>query len=186
MLKSAKRAVPRLERLNRQPALPNGVASARWCSLSEVETFRRLVRERLGSRVLVLTLFGSRAEGRSTAASDVDVAVLPAGGGVEERLALACDVAELASRAFGVPEDRVDIVFLDDESLPIELLFKAVARGVLIYCRDAELYRDLRLRVTSKYLDFRVFKEKLGLTQAYLRALRRDLVGEGRGAAKGH
>ncbi|RLE99225.1 MAG: hypothetical protein DRJ57_02620 [Thermoprotei archaeon] len=140
-----------------------------------LEEFRRLVTERLEGRVLLVTVFGSRAKGRWGLVSDVDVAVLPASEEVDERLLLACEVAELASLAFGVPDDRVDVVFLDEE-LPIGLLYEAVARGVLTYCADEDLYARLRLRVISEYLDFRLFREKLELEHKFVKALGRGLV----------
>lgn len=153
--------------------------------MKEVEELKRLVEEKLRGRVLLVTIFGSRARGRATPLSDVDIAVLPASRDVDERLRIACDLAELASKAFKVPDDRVDVLFLD-EDLPIELLFEAVARGILVYCSDRDLYADLRLRAISMYLDFKVFKEKLQLTRRFVEAVKRDLGGEARNPVKHH
>ena len=76
-----------------------------------------MVAEKLAGRVLLVSVFGSRVKGRAGPLSDVDVAVLPASCILDEKLLLACDLAALASVAFGVPDDRVDIASLDDAPL---------------------------------------------------------------------
>jgi len=132
-----------------------------------------LVAEKLAGRVLLVSVFGSRVKGKAGPLSDVDVAVLPASRSLDEKLLLACDLAALASEAFGVPDDRVDIAFLDDA--PLWLLFEALARGVVVYCADRELLASLRLKAVSEYLDFEVFKRKLNLTERYLEAVKRGV-----------
>ena len=132
-----------------------------------------MVAEKLAGRVLLVSVFGSRVKGKAGPLSDVDVAVLPASRSLDERLLLACDLAALASEAFGVPDDRVDIAFLDDA--PLWLLFEALARGVVVYCADRELLASLRLKAVSEYLDFEVFKRKLNLTERYLEAVKRGV-----------
>lgn len=132
-----------------------------------------MVAEKLAGRVLLVSVFGSRVKGKAGPLSDVDVAVLPASRSLDEKLLLACDLAALASEAFGVPDDRVDIAFLDDA--PLWLLFEALARGVVVYCADRELLASLRLKAVSEYLDFEVFKRKLNLTERYLEAVKRGV-----------
>ena len=134
-----------------------------------------MVAEKLAGRVLLVSVFGSRVKGRAGPLSDVDVAVLPASRSLDERLLLACDLAALASEAFGVPDDRVDIAFLDNA--PLWLLFEALARGVVVYCADRELLANLRLKAVSEHLDFEVFKRKLNLTERYLEAVKRGVKG---------
>ena len=134
---------------------------------------------RYSDRIELATLFGSLVRGVWTPMSDVDVGVYPRDGGLDERLEVSFEVARSASEAFGVPEDRVDVVFLD-EDLPIELLFDAVCRGVLAYCEDEAFYWEFRDRVTSEYLDFRVFRERLRLYETYAEALRRRVEQWGR------
>ena len=141
--------------------------------------FESIVEERLKGRVALIILFGSRVSGRHTPMSDVDVAVYPSNPGIGEKLLLTADVMEAASRAFGVAEDRVDVVFLDEE-LPLELAFEILSRGKLVYCENRELYSELRARVLSKYLDFKVFAEKLAIHEEYLKAVRRRVEGWGR------
>lgn len=132
-----------------------------------------MVAEKLAGRVLLVSVFGSRVKGKAGPLSDVDVAVLPASRSLDEKLLLACDLAALASEAFGVPDDRVDIAFPDDA--PLWLLFEALARGVVVYCADRELLASLRLKAVSEYLDFEVFKRKLNLTERYLEAVKRGV-----------
>ncbi len=90
-------------------------------------------------------MFGSRVRGGGGPLSDVDVAALPASRDVGERLLPACELAGLASEAFGVPDDRVDIAFLDEDP-PLWPLFEALARGAVVYCADPDLCAGLRLR----------------------------------------
>jgi predicted nucleotidyltransferase len=141
--------------------------------VEELARFAQLVAEKLTGRVLLVSVFGSRVKGKAGPLSDVDVAVLPASRSLDEKLLLACDLAALASEAFGVPDDRVDIAFLDDA--PQWLLFEALARGVVVYCADRELLASLRLKAVSEYLDFEVFKRKLNLTERYLEAVKRGV-----------
>ena len=141
--------------------------------MEELARFAQLVAEKLAGRVLLVSVFGSRVKGKAGPLSDVDVAVLPASRSLDERLLLACDLAALASEAFGVPDDRVDIAFLDDA--PLWLLFEALARGVVVYCADRELLASLRLKAVSEYLDFEVFKRKLNLEERYLEAVKRGV-----------
>jgi predicted nucleotidyltransferase len=141
--------------------------------VEELARFAQLVAEKLAGRVLLVSVFGSRVKGKAGPLSDVDVAVLPASRSLDEKLLLACDLAALASEAFGVPDDRVDIAFLDDA--PLWLLFEALARGMVVYCADRELLASLRLKAVSEYLDFEVFKRKLNLTERYLEAVKRGV-----------
>lgn len=144
--------------------------------VDELAKFAKLVSERLAGRVTLVSVFGSRIEGKAGPLSDVDVAVLPASRSLDERLLLACDLAALASEAFGVPDNRVDIAFLDEDPPPW-LLFEALVKGVVVYCADRSLLASLRLRALSEYLDFEVFKRKLNLVERYLEAVKGGLTG---------
>lgn len=143
--------------------------------VDELARFAKLVSDKLSGRVLLVSVFGSRVRGGAGPLSDVDVAVLPASWSSEEKLLLACDLAALASESFGVPEDRVDIAFLDEDPPPW-LLFEALVRGRVVYSADRDLQASLRLRAVSEYLDFEVFKRKLNLVERYLEAVKRGVA----------
>ena len=140
--------------------------------MNELAKLAKLVSSKLAGRVVLVSVFGSRVKGRAGPLSDVDVAVLPASRNLEERLLLACDLAALVSEAFGVSDDRVDVVFLDEDPPPW-LLFEALVKGAVVYCADRDLLAGLRLKAMSEYLDFEVFKRKLNLVDRYLEAVKR-------------
>lgn len=79
--------------------------------MNELAKFAKLVSSKLAGRVVLVSVFGSRVKGKAGPLSDVDVAVFPASRNLEEKLLLACDLAALASEAFEVPDDRVDVAF---------------------------------------------------------------------------
>ena len=140
-------------------------------SAEDLERLREGIRG-LSDRLRLATLFGSMVEGRAGPMSDVDVAVLPKEG--VDRLELVADLLEAVTGALPVTEDKVDILFLDGvESLP--LLYRAVVRGVPLYCEDPALYAELRDRILSQYLDFAVFLRKMELGERFRRALSRWL-----------
>jgi len=142
--------------------------------MDEIEVFKEYVENRLKGRVLIVTVFGSVIEGKASLLSDVDVAVFPCVMSVDDRLNLVVDVMDLASQAFRVSENKVDVLFLD-EDLPIELAYNALVKGVLVFCEDVDFYREFRLKVISEYLDFQVFKQKLKLFDKYLAAVKRGI-----------
>ncbi len=135
-----------------------------------VKIFGKMVYENLRNKVLLVTVFGSFIDGRATGISDIDIGVLPYEKELDKRLDLVVDIMDLASRAFNVPEDRVDILFLDND-LPIELMYKSIVKGIVVYCSNLSYYRELRLKILSEYLDFQVFRRKLSLFDRYLKAV---------------
>lgn len=98
--------------------------------------------------ISALVLFGSRAGGRARANSDLDVAILPASE-VDDRLRLQVRVAgELAHLA---PEERVDVVLLDEAS---ELLrHQVLSDGEVLICRDEKAWKQLRVRTMREHGD---------------------------------
>ncbi len=103
-------------------------------------------------------LFGSRAQDRARADSDVDVAVL------FERPPPLEVVAELRARlqeALGMED--VDLVVLDEET-PSTLAFEAVS-GRLLHCRD----RDRLAAYVSEIA--RQYEDDMALARAGLRAV---------------
>ena len=75
-----------------------------------------------------------------------------------------------------VPEDKVDIVILDDDT-PYELRYKIFRDGILIFSRNENAFKRYRDKSISLYLDFKVFVDKLNLKKKYLEKLRRIAYG---------
>jgi predicted nucleotidyltransferase len=118
-------------------------------------------------RLEAVYLFGSYADGRADAASDVDLAVLfPPDGSPTDRfdgtVALDLELKPLV----GAP---LEIVPLNDAS-PL-LAFEAVIRGKTVYTRDEEECVLYELRLRHHYEEFyhiqdfftQALKEKLGV-----------------------
>ncbi|HVR11267.1 MAG TPA: nucleotidyltransferase domain-containing protein [Thermoanaerobaculia bacterium] len=97
--------------------------------------------------IAALSVFGSRATGTARPDSDLDVAVLPAGGASRRHLQVAVAVA-LADLA---PEGRVDVILLDEA--PELLRHQVLATGRLVLCRDARAWRDLRVQTMREHGD---------------------------------
>jgi predicted nucleotidyltransferase len=104
------------------------------------EVFRRY------PEIEAVYLFGSAAEGRLHAESDLDLAVLPRRGAPRPNpLDL---LADLARHGFC----RVDLIFLDTED--ILLKFEAVRRNRLLYATEGFDRGEFFSRVVRQYLDF--------------------------------
>ena len=91
-------------------------------------------------------LFGSVAEGRATAGSDLDLALVPKGASAHDaRL----DILAALSDA-GL--DKVDLVFLDVDD--VVLRFEAVRPNVLIFARGDFDHGAYFSRILREYFDF--------------------------------
>ncbi len=109
-------------------------------------------------RVLGVYAFGSRADGRASPSSDIDVAVL-----LDQALDLA---EELRLRSTVVDElrrDDVDLVVLNQA--PPLLCYEVLAHGKLLFSRDEELLQEFEERTLREYFD-----------TSYLRATQRSLA----------
>ena len=99
--------------------------------------------------ILLAYLFGSRARGDAREESDYDFAILFGRAvGVLGEVELAIEIAD----ALGIPADRVDVISLDRADL--DLAFKVVREGKLIYARDEGTRRRFEARVLIDALDF--------------------------------
>jgi predicted nucleotidyltransferase len=117
----------------------------------ELDELRRRLTEALERRpeVLEAYLFGSRAQGRAHAHSDVDVAVFvgeaPASPfGVEAELATALMAA--------LGEDRVDVVLLN--RAPPLLYHRVLRDGVRLVSRDPRATTVREGRALSRFCDY--------------------------------
>lgn len=109
--------------------------------------------------ILLAYLFGSRARGDSTPASDYDIALLvdrPLPHGEKYRWAY-----EL-SRVLG--GQKVDLLILN--TAPVELQYRVIAEGCRLYERDAAVRVEFEAKVLGRYGDI----------LPMLRQQRRDLL----------
>lgn len=114
----------------------------------------------VGHGVAVAYLFGSRAEGTATAASDVDVAVLFAGDAVEADRTVR--LAAAVSAVLDCPTDVVDLSVAD-----LELRARVVQRGRLLHSDDEPRRVRFEVDTRSRWFDFEpVLRET---TASYLR-----------------
>ncbi|MFH0813930.1 MAG: nucleotidyltransferase domain-containing protein [Pseudomonadota bacterium] len=111
--------------------------------------FKRKLEE-LG--IFIVYLFGSRAIGRESRSSDVDIGVVlkesPSGK----------DTRDLYQNLYGLfaeiyPATRLDIVFL--QAAPLSLQFSALEEGKVLFERDPKFTADYENFVINQYLDFR-------------------------------
>lgn len=103
------------------------------------------VRDVLGRHaVLAAYLFGSRVTGRNRPTSDVDVAILVGGHGVD-RAAVAADVAQ------AVAPLRSDLLVLED--VPVAVAFRVLRDGRLLLSRDEAARTSFWARTVDRYLD---------------------------------
>jgi predicted nucleotidyltransferase len=96
-------------------------------------------------------LFGSVAEGRAGAESDLDLAIVPSGAGLRERR------LDLLSALVRAGLDDVDLVFLD--TADVVLRYEAVRPNFLIYARESFDHGEYYSRTLREYWDFLPYLE---------------------------
>ncbi len=99
--------------------------------------------------ISVLVLFGSRARGTHRVDSDLDVAILPDTENPRARRHLQAGLA--AALADLAPGGRVDVVLLDE--VPDVLRQRVLETGRVLLCRNAEAWKELRVRTMREYGD---------------------------------
>ncbi|MFZ3105429.1 MAG: nucleotidyltransferase domain-containing protein [Smithella sp.] len=102
--------------------------------------------------IAVVYLFGSRATGRQSPLSDIDIGVVlqkaPSGNNTRT---LYNNLYELFTEKY--PASRLDIVFLQEA--PLSLQYTAVREGKILFETDPNFTVDYENRVMNQYLDFR-------------------------------
>ena len=102
--------------------------------------------------VSIIYIFGSRAVGRGSALSDIDIGVVLKNHSVaEETRALYNKLYGLLSDQY--PESKLDLVFL--QTAPLALQFFAVRDGKVLFEEDPRYTADYEKCVIQQYLDFR-------------------------------
>lgn len=116
--------------------------------------------------VQAVYLFGSAAEGRMRADSDIDLAVVPRSGACRERRLEM--LADLTRAGF----DNVDLVFLDTDDLVLK--YEAVRQNRVVYQTDDFSRGEMYSKVVRMYLDFLPYLEVQ--REAYKRRILHDKV----------
>ena len=101
-------------------------------------------------RASTVYLFGSRAIGRTSRLSDVDIGVVLKDPMEDTRSSYKI-LYELFSAIY--PSSRLDIVFLHKASLALQ--YFAIKDGKIIFEEDPKSTADYENRVINQYLDFR-------------------------------
>lgn len=101
--------------------------------------------------VQAVYLFGSAAEGRMRADSDIDLAVVPLSGACRERRLEM--LADLTRAGF----DNVDLVFLDTDDLVLK--YETVRQNRVVYQTDDFSRGEMYSKVVRMYLDFLPYLE---------------------------
>jgi len=101
--------------------------------------------------VVVAYLFGSRARGDFIEGSDMDFAILLSRS-FEDPYDFVRLIGELAT-ALKVGDEKINLVTLNDADL--ELAYKVISEGSVIFERDVEKRVDFEVRVLKSYLDFK-------------------------------
>lgn len=101
--------------------------------------------------VVVAYLFGSRARGDFTEGSDMDFAILLSGS-FKDPYDFVRLIGELAT-ALKVKDEKINLVVLNDADL--ELAYKVISEGSVVFERDVEKRVDFEVRVLKSYLDFK-------------------------------
>lgn len=107
--------------------------------------------------VVAAYLYGSHASGRSSAFSDVDLAILVGSGkSARDRLILRIRIQKGLSKLI---RKDVDLVLLNE--IGEALLFEVFTRGKVIFERDKGAHRFFRAARLTQCLDFRFYQERM-------------------------
>jgi predicted nucleotidyltransferase len=100
--------------------------------------------------VSVVYLFGSKATGKGSDTSDVDIGVV-----LKEPIEDTRSSYKILYEVFSAiyPSSPLDIVFLHKASLPLQ--YFAIKDGKIIFEEDPKSTADYENRVINRYLDFR-------------------------------
>jgi predicted nucleotidyltransferase len=98
-------------------------------------------------RVLLALLFGSFGTPDMHFSSDIDIALL-----LDEDISLMEELAISAELSVLLGRDDIDLVLL--RQAPVNVAYRALATGDIIYSRDPELVADFVEETLNRYLDF--------------------------------
>jgi predicted nucleotidyltransferase len=114
---------------------------------------RRNARDRIAKLgVSIVYVFGSKAVGRSSTLSDVDIGVvLKASVLDKDARSVYQSLFEIFSDVY--PESKVDLIFL--RAAPIPLQYSAIKEGRILFEADPRTTVEYENRVVNEYLDFK-------------------------------
>ena len=102
----------------------------------------------------VLYVYGSRAGGRISSLSDIDLAVLVSGS-VEKRELLDIRLQMIGEATSVLKTDEVDLQILND--IPVQAQYSILKNKRVLYCRDEFIRAEFEAGVVTRYLDFKPF-----------------------------
>ncbi len=82
------------------------------------------------------------------------------------------NLLESLSSYLGIREDHIDIVVLNNENLPSQLILEIYTKGNLIYCRDYESYLNEAFRKINVSYDFLIDFRKLKILETALKKVK--------------
>ncbi len=102
--------------------------------------------------ISIVYLFGSKAVGRGSRLSDIDIGVVLKRSQFEgDTRSLYHSLYEIFTEMF--PASKLDIVFL--QRAPFSLQYSAIKDGKILFEEDPKLTADYENLVINQYLDFR-------------------------------
>ncbi len=113
-------------------------------------------------------LFGSAVY--SSSPRDIDIAVKFGNYSFEKYLS----ILEGVSSYLKVAEDKIDIIPLDSEDLPAQLILEIYCKGVLLYCADFNRFLNEALRRINISYDFLLTCRKVKCFEALLREVKKS------------
>ncbi len=115
--------------------------------------------ENVTFHITIIYLFGSAAIEKSTATSDIDIAVLFDESKTDSasRDIIMDSILAIGAETLDMPEDFIDIKILNDS--PLQFQYQVISKGTILYLRDRrekELYES---QILSEYMDYLYYEE---------------------------
>lgn len=104
----------------------------------------------------LIYLFGSKATGRDTKVSDIDIAVLLNDREAYNLKNLILDLIFDFSRVFC--SDKIDLVILNKASLAVQ--YNVISDGEILYALNPETRYNYEVNLVSLYLDFKRYEDE--------------------------
>ena len=104
----------------------------------------------------LIYLFGSKATGRDTKVSDIDIAVLLNDREAYNLKNLILDLIFDFSRVFC--SDKIDLVILNKASLAVQ--YNVISDGEILYALNPETRYNYEVNLISLYLDFKRYEDE--------------------------